>query len=98
MWNDGQYILWQHMAHLFYEDVKNGLKLLQRMTYDHIKLNSYSTMKVNLATQALSASVAAVLRSFGTPDMQATANPCGMIDSFLDCVVPQSMRERGNHF
>ena len=48
MWNDGRYILWQHIAQLFYEDTDNGLKLLPKLTQDHIKLNSYSVMRVNL--------------------------------------------------
>lgn len=93
MWNDGHFILWQHIAHLFYQDVENGLKLLPRITYDHIKLNSYSTMRVNLAAQVLSASVAAVLREFGTPEMQATAKLCSMIDSFFDCLNVRSTKE-----
>ena len=84
MWNDDQYILWSHITQLFYQDVENGLKLLPRITYDHIKLNSYSTMRVNLAAQVLSASVAAVLRAFGTPDTQGTAKLCSMMDSFFD--------------
>ena len=51
MWNDGKYILWQHIAQLFYEDTDNGLKLLPKLSQDHIKLNSYSVMRVNLAAQ-----------------------------------------------
>ena len=68
MWNDGNYALWQHIVQLFYQDVENGLKSMPRLTYDHIKLNSYSTMCVNLAAQILSATVAAVMKSFGPPD------------------------------
>lgn len=68
MWNDGNYAQWQHIVQLFYQDVENGLKLMPRLTYDHIKLNSFSTMCVNLAAQILSATVAAVMKSFGPPD------------------------------
>lgn len=50
-------------------------------------------MRVNLAAQVLSASVAAVLRSFGTPDMQGTAKLCSMIDSFFDCLNVRSTTE-----
>ena len=60
MWNNGHYVLWQHIVQLFYQDVENGLKLMPRLTYDHIKLNSYSTMRVSLAAQVLSSTVAAV--------------------------------------
>ena len=93
MWNDGQYILWQHIAQLFYQDAENGLKLLPRITYDHIRLNSYSTMRVNLAAQVLSATVAAVMRSFGSPDATATAKLCEMMDSFFDCLNVRSTTE-----
>ena len=86
MWNDGQYILWQHIAQLFYQDAENGLKLLPIITYDHIRLNSYSMMRVNLAAQVLSATVAAVMRSFGSPDATATAKLCEMMDSFFVCL------------
>lgn len=53
MWNDRNYVLWQHIVQLFYQDVENGLKLMPRLTYDHIKLNSYSTMRESLAAQQL---------------------------------------------
>ncbi|XP_022786485.1 uncharacterized protein LOC111326694 isoform X2 [Stylophora pistillata] len=73
MWNDGHCILWQHFIQLFHQDLDNGPKLLPRLTYDHIKLSAYSTMRVNLAVQILSVSVANVLKSFGPPDTIATS-------------------------
>ena len=75
MWDDANYVLWQHIVQLFYQDVENGLKLMPRLTYDHIKLNSYSTMHmhVSLAAQILSSTVAAVTKSFDPPDTTGTA-------------------------
>ena len=67
MWNNGQYILWQQITEIFYQDIDSGLKLLPKLTYEHVNLNAYSVMRVNLAAQVLSASVAAVLKSFGPP-------------------------------
>ncbi|KAK3754384.1 hypothetical protein QZH41_002038 [Actinostola sp. cb2023] len=93
MWNDGSFLLWQHIKEIFYQDVENGLKLLPRLTYDHVNLNSYSVMRVNLAAQVLSASVAAVLRCFGPPEAAATAKFCEMIDSFFDCLNVRSTTE-----
>ena len=78
---------------MFYQDVDNGLKLLPRLTYDHINLTSYSVMRVNLAAQVLSASVASVLKSFGPPEVAATAKLCEMVDSFFDCLNVRSMTE-----
>ena len=93
MWNDGLFILWQHIAQLYYQDIDNGLKLLPKLTYDHINLSSYSIMRMGLAAQVLSASVAAVLQSFGAQESAATAKLCYMIDSFFDCLNVRSLRE-----
>lgn len=93
MWNDGHYLLWQHITQIFYQDAENGLKLLPRITYEHVKLNSYSSMRVSLAAQVLSASMAAVLRSFGPPGTAGTAKLCEMFDSFFDCLNVRSKIE-----
>ena len=93
MWNNGQYILWQHITEIFYQDIDSGLKLLPKLTYEHVNLNAYSVMRVNLAAQVLSASVAAVLKSFGPPEATATAKLCEMVDSVFDCLNVRSMTE-----
>ncbi|XP_022781299.1 uncharacterized protein LOC111322462 [Stylophora pistillata] len=93
MWNNGMYLLWQHIAQLFYQDIDSGLKLLPKPTYEHINLNSYSVMRVNLAAQVLSASVSAVLKSFGPPESHGTAKLCEMVDKFFDCLNVRSLSE-----
>lgn len=90
MWNDGHYLLWQHIAQLFYQDVENGLKLLPRLTFDH---TSYSTVRVNVAAQVMSVSVAAVLKAFSPPEIAGTAKLCKMVDSFFDCLNVRSTQE-----
>ena len=52
-------------------------------------------MRVNLAAQVLSASVAAVLKSLGPPEATATAKLCEMVDSFFDCLNVRSRTEHG---
>ena len=86
MWNNGQYILWQHITEIFYQDIDSGLKLLPKLTYEHVNLNAYSVMRVNLAAQVLSASV-------GPLEATATAKLCEMVDSLFDCVNVRSMTE-----
>lgn len=93
MWNNGQFILWQHISHMFYQDVDNGLKLLPKITYDHINLNSYSVMRVNLAAQVLSATMAAVLKTFGPAEAAATSKFCEMVDGFFDYLNVRSTTE-----
>ena len=44
MWNDGLYLLWSHISKLYYEDLDNGLKIMNKLTNDHIVLNPYSVI------------------------------------------------------
>lgn len=78
---------------MFYQDVDNGLKLLPKITYDHINLNSYSVMRVNLAAQVLSATMAAVLKTFGPAEAAATSKFCEMVDGFFDYLNVRSTTE-----
>ena len=93
MWNDGQFILFQRIAQLYYQDIDNGLKLLPKLTYEHINLSSYSIMRVNLAAQVLSSSVAKVLRAFGPNEAAATSKLCEMVDNIFDCLNVRSLTE-----
>lgn len=73
--------------------MENGLKLLPKLTYDHINIKSYSAMRVSFAAQVLSASVSAVMTTFSPPDTAATAKLCKMVDSFFDCLNVSSTTE-----
>ena len=64
MWNADKYILWQHIAQMYYENLDNPLKLLPKITDLHINLNSYSVMTVKYAVQILSCSMSKVLEHF----------------------------------
>lgn len=78
---------------MFYQDIDSGLNLLPKLTYEHINPNSYSVKRVNLAAQVLSASVSAVLKSFGPPESHGTAKLCEMVDKFFDCLNVRSLSE-----
>ena len=78
------YLLWKHVSVMYNEDLECGLKLLPKLTADHIYLNSYSVMKVKLATQILSRSVGNVLQTFGPPEAKKTAEFCLKFDDFFD--------------
>ena len=93
MWSGGHYVLWQHITSMFYQDLDSGLKLLPRLSYEHINLTAYSVMRVNLAAQVLSTSVAAVLKEFGPPEATATAKLCEMVDNFFDHLDVRSTTE-----
>jgi len=93
MWNDGNFILWTHITDIFYEDRECGLKLLPKLTFDHVKLTPYSVMNVRLAAQVLSNSVSQILTEYGSPDSKETARFCLMMDSFFDIVNIRSKSE-----
>ena len=67
------FILWNHIADIFYEDRECGLDLLPKITYKHIKLTSCSIMKVKLAAQVLSSTFNNVLSHYASPDADETA-------------------------
>ena len=40
MWNDGQYLAWNHIPKLFNDNLDCGLHLVPKITTEHIKLNT----------------------------------------------------------
>ena len=53
--NDGKHILWSHLSDLYHRNtpdvVSPGLSLIPKLRYEHIKLTSFSKMRVDLAAQ-----------------------------------------------
>jgi hypothetical protein len=92
MWNDGQYVLFRHIAGLYYSDQEFGLHALPKFTLDHIVLTSYSKMKVKLTTEILSRSVV-TLRESDNKEVLGTAMVCQMLNDFFDCTNVRSTTE-----
>ena len=86
MWNNGFHLLWSHISDLYYENLEYGLKLLPKLTADHVLLTPFSVMNVRLAAQVLSNSVGTVLNTYGSQEVTATAQFCLMMDKFFDCM------------
>ena len=86
LWNDGLHILWSHISQFYFDDLDSGLKMLPKLTSDHFNLTPYSVMRVHLAAQVLSDTVAVCLDKFGPPEASATAKFCSMMDKFFDCL------------
>ena len=80
------YIIWNHIADIFYEDRECGLHILPKLSYEHIKLTPYSIMNVKLAAQVLSSTVSKTLTSYGPPEAAGTAKFCLLMDGFFDIV------------
>ena len=101
MWNDGKYLLFKHIADRFYSDQEFALHSLPKLTMDHIVLASYSTMKVKLATQVLSRSVAVSLEESGNEEFLGTAQFFMTMNDFFDSTNVRSLTEhvkKRNHF
>ena len=86
MWNSGFFLLWNHITTFYNSDLERGLKLVPKLTSDHINLTPYSVMRVRLASQVLSETVGNVLKQFGPPEAAGTAEFCLMMDMFFDCL------------
>jgi hypothetical protein len=93
MWNDGQYLLFKHIADIFYRDQAVALHVLPKLTLEHIVLTSFSKMKVKLATQVLSRSVALALEESGNSEVLGTVEFCRMMNDFFDCTNVRSLWE-----
>lgn len=77
LWNNGKYLLWQHVRQLYEDDKRRQLKKLRKLRNDHIiylDLTSHAMMNVSLAAQVLSSSVAKVMNEDGGEEAKETAN------------------------
>ena len=85
-------MLFWHIADLFCSNQEFALQTLPKLTLGHIVLTPYSKMKVKLAVQILSKSVAIALRETEDDDVSGTANFCDMME-FFDCTNVRSLTE-----
>ena len=86
MWNSGFFLLWYHISTFYNSDLERGLKLVPKLTNDHVNLTPFSVIRVRLVSQVLSETVGNILKQFGPPEAAGTAEFCLMIDRFFDCL------------
>ncbi|XP_071502692.1 uncharacterized protein [Diadema antillarum] len=82
----GLSISWKHIVDVYEWDMENttGLRMLHRLTEDHIHLTPAHRMKVKLAAQVLSTTVANALKVQGRKDTASTILFIEYIDAFFD--------------
>ena len=73
--------------------MESGLKLVHKLTSDHINLTSYSVMRANLGAQVLSETVGNVLNNFGPEEAAGTGKFCLMTNKFFDCLNVRNTKE-----
>ena len=78
---------------MYFMDAENPLKVLPNITYDHISPTPYSVMRVDLAAQILSSTMASVLNHQGGNELSGTSKYCDIINQFFDCMNVRSVSE-----
>ncbi|XP_066918923.1 uncharacterized protein [Clytia hemisphaerica] len=86
---NGQHLSWNQIRFVYELDLnKNslspGLRRLPRLTNDHIRLGPRTRMRVNLAAQVLSTSMANALKKQGFSTTKELEKFIRMIDKFFD--------------
>jgi len=90
---------WCYITQLFEKDSSKVYRLAPRLKNKHISLPPFSQMKVKLASQALSHSVAAGIETYISHnqlpvDAMATAEFCGRVNDLFDCFNSSTLKCR----
>ena len=94
LWKDGKNMSWMHIVKLYEDHVEPGLySQVPKLTRSHIDLTAYSCMKVNLAAQVLSSSVASALEVLYGEQVSETVNFIRHMDKFFDCLNTRNLNE-----
>lgn len=83
---NGKSVNWSHIVSTVEHDMACGLSLLPRVKHEHIRLSPQLRMRVKLAAQVLSSSMANAITLRGKPEMTETAKFCRMMDRWFDCL------------
>ena len=83
---DGISISWSHITSTVEEDLSRGLVRLPKLKEEHIRLSPQLRMRVGLAAQVLSNSMAKALLARDQPQFSKTAEFCQMFDRWFDCL------------
>ena len=86
MRNDGRSIIWAHLWTLVTDDLNLGVRGDSKLTFEHVNLNPYSKMNVNLAAQILSKTVSVLLKMHYLEETHATTDLFGIMNDFFDCL------------
>ena len=93
MWNNGNFILMNHIATLHFENCQFDLKWLPKLSDAHFSFATFSVMNVKLAAQILSSSVGNILKEFGPSEDSGTAEFYILMDTFFDCLNVRNKEE-----
>uniref|UniRef100_A0A7M6DPD0 Uncharacterized protein n=1 Tax=Clytia hemisphaerica TaxID=252671 RepID=A0A7M6DPD0_9CNID len=88
---EGQEIGWHHIVNVYNWDLGParhvvGLRMGHKLREEHVNLDPRSRMRVNLAAQVLSKTVADMLAEQDLADTKSTEKFIRLIDKFFDCL------------
>ncbi|KAL5515328.1 hypothetical protein EMCRGX_G000480 [Ephydatia muelleri] len=91
LWCNGKNISWDHLSDLYVLDndptkTAPGLRLVPKLMYEHIHLTSFSRMRVDLAAEALSETVAKAIQATEGAEAEETVKFIEYFDKFFDCL------------
>ena len=94
MWKSGLDISWMHIVNLYKDYCMGTWGVCPKLTRAHIDISSFGCMKVNLAAQVMSATVANALEMYYPPQVVAeTVIFIRHINKFFDCLNTRSLSE-----
>jgi len=93
----GKEIGWHHILSVYEWDLgiargAIGLRMGHKLREEHVNLNPRSRMRVNLAAQVLSSTVANMLDEHGDPATKSTEKFIKFMDKFFDCLNVSKLR------
>ena len=93
LWKSGQDISWMHVVDLFKEHCNGVYRLCPKLTKQHVNLTSYGYMKVNLAAQVLSTTVANALELVYKENTLETVKFIRHMNKFFDIMNTRNFKE-----
>ena len=81
---------------LYASDRQCPIRKMPKLTNEHIYLNPYSKMRVDLAAQVISTTASKVMMAYGPSTCSETTRFISIIDKFFDCCNVRSLTE-GEH-
>ena len=73
--------------------IESPVRKMPKLTNEHVYLNFYSKMHVNLAAQVMSTTVSKVMMAYGPSTCSEKAKFISIIDKFFDCCNIRSLTE-----
>ena len=83
---NGLSLSWAHVVSTVEDDQSHALNRLPKIREEHIHLSPQLQMRVKLAAQVLSKTMANAIRRRNRPEILETANFCEMMDEWVDCL------------